>query len=112
MGLVIEGLFALAVVLVALWLWSLRGSVVRDRAETQRQRQEEQDARERTEREARLYRKGVKLRCLGCGAAFIGPLPDTGCPQCHLASFVVTERDYQREQQATQPVGREQKKEE
>ena len=99
MGLVIEGLFALGVILLALWLWSLRGSVQKDQAEARRRRTEEQAAQEQTRREAKLYRKGVKLRCLGCGATFLGPLPDTGCPQCHLASLVVTERDFERDQQ-------------
>ncbi len=99
MGLVMEGLFALGVILVALWLWSLRGSLVRDQAEARKRRAEEQAAQERAKRDARLYRKGEKLRCLGCGARFLGPLPDTGCPQCHLASLVVTERDFARDQQ-------------
>lgn len=111
MGLVIEGLFALAVILVALWLWSLRDSVVKDRAASEQRRREEEAARERAAREARLYRTGEALRCLGCGATFAGPLSDTGCPQCHLASFVVTERDYQREQRAALGAGRDRKEE-
>lgn len=97
MGLVIEGLFALGVVLVFCWLWSLRGSVVKDQAEARRRQEEECAAQERAKREARLYRKGEKLRCLGCGATFLGPLPDTGCPECHLSALVVTGRDHQRE---------------
>lgn len=99
MGLIIEGLFALAVILAVLWLWSLRGSVVKDKAEAQQRQEEEVLAREQAKREARLYRKGEKLRCLGCGAEFLGPLGDTGCPQCHLASLVVTQRDFERDQQ-------------
>lgn len=106
MGLVIEGLFALALIVVALWLWSLRSSVAQDQAERQRIQIEAQQARERAAREARLYRKGEKLRCLGCEAQFLGPLPDTGCPQCHIASLVVTEREYQQGKQAEQSVGR------
>lgn len=94
-----EGVFALGVVLLALWLWSLRASLIRDQAEARQRREEEQAAQERARREARLLRKGEKLRCLGCGASFLGPLPETGCPQCRLSSLVITEREYLRQQE-------------
>lgn len=96
MQLVLDGMFAAGFVLVALWLWSLRGSVTRDQAEAEA-------AREAAEREARLQRKGEPLRCLNCDKKFRGPLPDTGCPHCHLASFVTPEAEYQ---QARQDKGR------
>lgn len=99
MGLVIESVFALGVILLALWLWSLRASIVRDQAEARRRQEEEQAAQEQAGREAKLHRKGEKLHCLGCGTTFPGPLSDTGCPQCHLSSLVVTKRDYLRQQQ-------------
>jgi len=89
MQLVLDGVFALGVVFVALWLWSLRGSVTRDKAEADA-------AREAAEREARLQRKGEPLRCLNCDKKFRGPLPDTGCPHCHLASFVTPEAEYRK----------------
>lgn len=85
-------MFAAGVVVVGLWLWSLRGSVTRDRAEADA-------AREAAEREARLQRKGEPLRCLNCDKKFRGPLPDTGCPRCHLASFVTPEVEYQKTSQ-------------
>ena len=88
MQLVFDGMFALGVVFVGLWLWSLRGSVSRDKAEADA-------ARAKAEREARLQRKGEPLRCLNCDKKFRGPLPDTGCPRCHLASFVTPEAEYQ-----------------
>ncbi len=88
MQLVFDGMFALGVVFVGLWLWSLRGSVTRDKAEADA-------ARVAAEREARLQRKGEPLRCLNCDKKFRGPLPDTGCPRCHLASFVTPEAEYQ-----------------
>lgn len=92
MQLVFDGVFALGVVFVGLWLWSLRGSVTCDKAEADA-------AREAAEREARLQRKGEALRCLNCDKKFRGPLPDTGCPRCHLASFVTPEAEYQKTSQ-------------
>lgn len=90
MQFVFDGLFALGSVFVGLWLWSLRGSVARDKAEAEA-------AREKAEREARLTRQGEPLRCLNCDKKFRGPLPDTGCPRCHLASFVTPEAEYQKD---------------
>ena len=92
MQLVFDGLFTLGAAFAAVWLWSLRGSVVRDQTEAEK---EAEAARELAEREARLQRKGEPLRCLGCDKKFRGPLPDTGCPRCHSASFVTPESEYQ-----------------
>ena len=83
MELVMGGLSALAIVLIVLWALSLKSSVAHDR-----------EAAAERERAARLYQKGVRLRCLGCGQKFGGPLTNAGCPKCHLAAFVVTEADY------------------
>lgn len=100
MGLVLEGLFALGLILVVLWLWSLRGSVAKDAA-TNRERQAQAALdREKAEREARLVRPGELLRCLSCEKTFLGPLPATGCPFCHLAAFVVAEADWKQRPQA------------
>lgn len=90
MQLVFDGMFTLGLVFVGFWLYSLRGSVARDSAEAE-------TAREKAEREARLTRKGEPLRCLNCDKKFRGPLPDTGCPHCHLASFVLPEVEYQQD---------------
>ena len=79
---VMGGLLTAGLVVVGFWLWSLRGSVARDGAEAEA-------ARRRGERAARLERAGEPLRCLACGAAFPGPLPPTGCPDCRLSAFVV-----------------------
>jgi len=92
MQFVLDGMVAAGVLLVSLWLWSLRGSVARDRAEAEA-------ARVAAEREALLQRKGEPLRCLNCDKKFRGPLPETGCPRCHLASFVTTESEYQKTKQ-------------
>ena len=92
MQFVLDGMFAAGAVLVGLWLWSLRGSVTRDRAEAEA-------ARIAAEREARLQRKGEWLRCLNCDKKFKGPLLDTGCPHCHLGSFVTPEAEYQKTKQ-------------
>ena len=91
MQLVFDGLFTLGAAFVALWLWSLRGSVVRDQTEAEK---EAKAARELAEREARLRRKGEQLRCLGCDKKFRGPLTENGCPRCHSASFVMPEAEY------------------
>ena len=93
MEFVMAGLFALAVALIGLWAWSLSASARRDRQEAQARAREEQERAAEAEREARLYRPGEPLQCLGCGYKFLGPLPDTGCPQCHLSALVVTEAE-------------------
>lgn len=95
MGLIIDGLFALCLILLVLWVLSLRGSITRDKAEAQERQQEAQEAAERAVREARLLRPGENLRCLGCEYSFLGPLPDTGCPRCHLAAMVISVGDEQ-----------------
>ena len=91
MEFVMGGLFAVAVGLGALWAWSLSASARRDRQEALERAREERERRSQAERESRLYRPGEPLRCLACGRRFLGPLPDTGCPECHLAALVVTE---------------------
>ncbi len=82
MEFVMGGLLTAGLVLVAAWLWSLRGSLARDGAEAAA-------ARRRAQRDGRLARVGEPLRCLGCGAAFPGPLTPAGCPDCHLSVLVV-----------------------
>lgn len=98
MELVMGGFFTLGLVLVGLWAWSLAASARRDRQEAQAREREAQEKRERAAREARLYRRGERLQCLGCGHTFLGPLTDEGCPQCHLAALVVTEAEARKEQ--------------
>lgn len=100
MGLVLEGLFALALIAAAVWLWSVRGSVTKDADDARQQAARDTQARARAQREARLYASGVLLRCLGCDLQFAGPLAEDGCPQCHLASLVVAEDEYQAGRQA------------
>lgn len=93
MQLVFDGMFTCGVVLVGLWLWSLRGSVTRDKTEADAARRE---AQEKAVREARLARKGEPLRCVSCDKKFRGPLTDAGCPHCHSVSFVTPEAEYQK----------------
>ncbi len=90
MEMIFDGLFALGLLLAGFWVWSVRQSVTRDRAMAEK-------AREQAELEARLQRKGERLRCLNCEKTFRGPLLETGCPRCHLSSFVVPEAEYQKE---------------
>jgi hypothetical protein len=93
MGLIIEGLFALALVIVVFWLISLYHSFTRDRVRAAQELREQQESEKRAAQEARLLFPGEPLQCLSCGTTFAGPLPDTGCPYCHIASFVVAAAD-------------------
>lgn len=93
MQMVMDGILALGLLLAGFWVWSLRGSIARDRAETQRLQKQAEERKAQAEREARLQRRGERLRCLSCDKAFRGPLLPTGCPRCHLASFVVPESE-------------------
>lgn len=96
MGLVIEGVFAMAVIAGIGWLWSLRRSVIQDASAARAAATQDAQARERAAREANLYRTKEKLRCLGCDTDFAGPLTEAGCPNCHLSSLVVTDEEYRR----------------
>lgn len=102
MGIVLAGFLALAVIVAVVWALSLQKSAASDRAEIARQ-EAEQEARQRAaEEEAKLMRKGVRLHCMSCGADFTGPLPDEGCPQCHIRSLVVTEAEFRKTQPENQ----------
>lgn len=105
---VVEGFFALAVVLALAWVWVVVNSVVKDIVAARKAAAQTAQTRERDARTARLYRTGEKLHCLGCGAQFAGPLGEDGCPQCHLAVLVVTEDEYRRGQ--AQPGGQREEK--
>lgn len=105
MGLVLEGLFALAVIIALVWLWSVRGSVGKDAEAARQQAAQETQTREREARQARLYRAGEPLHCLGCDAQFVGPLGEDGCPQCHLAALVITQEEWERGRQAALRAG-------
>ncbi len=106
MEFVIEGLLGLGVLVIALWLLSLRKSVAKDRAEGQRQQAQAKAQKKRAARNARLYRKGEPLRCLGCMQPLVGPMPEDGCPRCQVAALVVTEADFRKGQKAIDIVDR------
>jgi len=93
MQMVMDGLLALGLIFAGLWIWSVRGSVSRDQVEARKRDKQREAEAVQAEREAKLQRKGERLRCLSCGKAFRGPLLLTGCPRCHLASFVVPQSD-------------------
>jgi ribosomal protein L40E len=99
MGLVMAGFLAIVVIVVLIWVFSLQKSASADREELARQEAEEAEKKRQAEAEAQLLRKGVALRCMGCGAQFRGPLSDEGCPKCHIRSLVVTESEYRKSQQ-------------
>ncbi len=99
MGFVIDGFLVVGVIVIGLWLWSLRSSAVQDAAEARAQAKLAEEARERDLREARLARPGEPLRCLNCNQSFLGPMADTGCPSCHMSAFVIPEHDVPSEAQ-------------
>jgi len=102
MGFVMAGLAAVLVVVAVVWLLSLKKSASLDRDEAVRSQAAAAEAARRAEEEAKLYREGESLHCLGCGAEFPGPLSDEGCPKCHIASLVVTEAQFRADQQQRQ----------
>lgn len=104
MALVIDGLLVLAIIVAVVWLWGLKNSAAGDAAAAREREREADEVKRQAEREKHLARTGERLRCLGCDADFRGPLTDTGCPQCHLSSLVVTEDEYRRQ---TLTAGRE-----
>lgn len=95
---VVEGFFALAVVLGLAWIWGTASSAGKDKQAARREAVQTAQMHDRDARTARLYRTGEPLRCLGCGAGFLGPLGEDGCPQCHLAVLVITDAEYRRGQ--------------
>ena len=86
------GDFVLAFLLVGGGLGFLfRKSLQKDRAEERKQQAAARQKAAAEQEEARKYQPGVPLVCLGCDTHFSGPLTDSGCPQCHLSSLVVTQ---------------------
>jgi hypothetical protein len=43
----------------------------------------------RRQAEELVRNSGVRLKCMNCDNVFDGPMPDTGCPNCHVASLVI-----------------------
>ena len=93
MPIVLDSLTALALILGAIWLWSLLQSAARDRREAQAQATQQAERERLLAREARLTTQGLPLACLSCGTRFAGPLPATGCPKCRVGAFVVPEEE-------------------
>src|SRR4051812_38521257 len=92
MRFVIVALVLIAVFALVIWSLFLRKSVEADVEDATEKARDAADRERRAEEEALLNKKGEPLRCLNCGARFLGPMPDDGCPQCHLATLVVSER--------------------
>ena len=77
-------------------------STQKDRQDARaREAQRREDAAAARE-EACKQEAGTGLVCLGCGLHFTGPLEDTGCPQCHLSSLVVTETQFRETQKRSE----------
>lgn len=88
MGLLIEALFSIALIIAVIWAISLWRSGARDKSAAAA---EAEEARRAAELDEALARPGQSLHCLNCDTHFKGPLPDTGCPNCHLSTLVVPE---------------------
>lgn len=80
--------------LLALFLQSAR----KDRADAQRKERHAREEAAAAREEAHKYEAGTLLVCLGCGKHFEGPLTETGCPECHLSSLVLTEAQFEQQQ--------------
>ncbi|MGO8671117.1 MAG: hypothetical protein ACLQVD_07115 [Capsulimonadaceae bacterium] len=89
MELLFAGLFTVGVAVVGVWLSLYSRSLRADRIAAER---ETEERRRLDETEARLRKAGEPLLCLSCGAEFVGPLPEDGCPACHLSGMVVPAR--------------------
>ncbi len=95
MGLVIDGMVAALLLVAVAFVWSLRSSLLHDRVIAKQQQASASVRKLKAERDASMYRAGTPLHCVGCGLAFTGPLTDDGCPECHVATLVITEQEYQ-----------------
>jgi hypothetical protein len=104
MGIVISTCLLIGLICIAFWLYSLYNSAVADRLARQSQEREEALRLERERKDSLLRKPGVMLRCMSCNAAFPAPLPDIGCPECHIASFVVTEEEYQKSKEEARNI--------
>lgn len=94
MGLVLGALTTIALVGAVIWAIFLFRSEAADREAA---RIADAEARRRAELDAALERPGEPLHCMNCDTDFPGPLPDTGCPNCHLATLVVPQSQYRRD---------------
>jgi rubrerythrin len=89
MGFILDMFGALAIAAVLIWVWFMSKSMARDREAALESRKQEEAHLKDEILQKRLARPGEPLRCMGCDLRFDGPLPDTGCPRCHVASLVV-----------------------
>ena len=94
MALVIEALFSIGLLVGAVWTVSLWRSAAHDRAVAAEA--QEQAVREAA-LESALATPGRRLHCMNCDHRFTGPLPESGCPNCHLATLIVPDDSRQTE---------------
>ncbi len=66
-------------------------SAKRDRQDAEEKAEAARRGEAAAREEARKYRPGARLLCVGCDLRFRGPLTDAGCPQCRLLSLVVAD---------------------
>ena len=93
MALVIDSLFALVLIIAALWIASVMKSAGADRNAAAQTAQAQAERERLLAREDRLQTPGLPLQCMQCGTRFAGPLDAGGCPQCHVGAFVVPEEE-------------------
>jgi len=89
MGLVIITIGALFLATVLVWYvgWTYANRID---ANERREAEAKVDARKEADMlDSLLSQPGRELLCLGCGMQFRGPIPETGCPKCHIRSTVV-----------------------
>jgi hypothetical protein len=95
MGIVLVSITVLFVAAVLVVVSIAGASATARKREAEIKLAEEEAIRRMEEAADRLTVTGEPLVCLNCNVRFAGPIEDTGCPRCHLSSFVVSERKAQ-----------------
>jgi hypothetical protein len=92
MFVVIFGLFVVFFAIAVTIVVAAGTSTAQRKRELDRREREEAQIKKAEQDLAYLSIPGEPLICLGCQKRFLGPMPPDGCPDCQMASLVVSER--------------------
>jgi len=92
MFVVIFGLFVVFFAIAVTIVLTAGASTAQRKRELHRRERDEAQIKKAEQELAYLSIPGEPLICLGCQKRFLGPMPDDGCPDCQMASLVVSER--------------------
>lgn len=82
---ILPGILLLGMIALSVWALFFRAVLNQDRTV--------REARQRNaDFERWLSTPGERLYCVACREKFVGPLPSTGCPGCHVRAFVIPAR--------------------